>query len=441
MIDFVKLNDLVKGDQIQDLLDFEIKVNHRTGEELLNRKRSSYLKNLVFTVTPGERFVKMQGSLHKFSNDGDWNNDRFTYEKFLNVADDLKQYISNDDQINVIEFAVNLEVSFNPTDFIKNLICHLRTPFNKTFRSGISYSQVEYKHFIIKIYNKSLQQPSGSNILRIEVKYLRMQKLSPEGLKWSNLSNIDTWLIFGDIIRKKFSEIIYYDPSVNLKELPVKDLQFIKDGRNPFFWSDLTGPHVDRTRKQYQFLIRKHGNRFNNLPEVIDREIKELVKSYHNSDNETDMRNLYRNRRLVKSLPLLYANLSPRPSNKMFCEVTGIDISMQKSGSRFLSSAGIKYLYLNNKELFEKLRDERLSAKWMNEDISIQFREICHSIRNEFFNPGNNTKKSLRNIMKDPLLFDITPFISSEKRKIIREKNETDIMTKSKKNESNFITY
>ncbi len=421
MIDFVKINDLMKGPQIQDLLDFELKVNHRTGEELLNRKRSSYLKNLVFTVTPGDRFVKMQGSLHKYANDGDFNNDRLTIDRFLlQVVNDLKQYLSDDDLINVMEFAVNLQVDFNPTDFIKNLICHLRKPFNKTFRSGISYSQVEYKHFIIKIYNKSLQQPSGSNILRIEVKYLRMQKIFPGGLKWSDLRKIETWSYLGDILRKKFSEIIYYDPSINLKELSEKDLQFIKDGRNPFYWSDLSGPHVDRTRKQYQFLIRKHGNRFNNLPEMIDLEIKELVKSYHYSDNENDMRNFHRNRRLVKKSPLLYGILSPRPNQKTFCEVTGIEISMQKRGSRFLSIAGIKFLHRHNPELYEKLRDERLSSRWLNEDISVQFREICHSIRNEYFNPANNTKKSLKNITKDPVLFDITPYIAEEKRHLLK---------------------
>lgn len=420
MIDFVKINNLKKGDQISGLLDFEVKVNCRTGEELLHRKQSAYLKNLVFTITPGNRFVKVAGSLHKFSNDGDFNNDRFTFDRFILVADELSKYISDDDQINVIEFAVNLKVSFNPTDFIKNLICHLKKPFNKSIRSGISYSQVEYKHYLIKIYDKGLQQPSGSNILRIELKYLRMQKLSADGLKWSELRKIETWMNFGDILKKKFSEVIFYDPTIDLKDVSEKDLQFIKDGRNPFYWSDLSGPHVDRTRKRYQSLIEKYGFMFKNLPEMIDQEISELVKSYHNSDNENDMRNPYQNRRLVKSYTLLYENLSPRTEIQTNCEVTGIDISMQKPGSRFLSIAGIRFLYLNNKELFEKLREERLSAKWMNEDISVQMREICHSIRNEFFNPGHNTKKTLQKITKDPLLFDINPFISEEKKLLLK---------------------
>ena len=73
-----------------------------------------------------------------------------------------------------------------------------------------------------------------------------MQKIFPGGLKWSDLRKIETWSYLGDILRKKFSEIIYYDPSINLKELSEKDLQFIKDGRNPFYWSDLSGSHVDR---------------------------------------------------------------------------------------------------------------------------------------------------------------------------------------------------
>ena len=410
----------MKGPQIQDLLDFELKVNHRTGEELYNRKRSSYLKNLVFTVTPGDRFVKVAGSLHKFANDGDFNNDRFTFDRFILVTDVLSNYISDDDLINVIEFAVNLKVDFNPTDFIKNLICHLKKPFNKSIRSGISYSQVEYKHYLIKIYDKGLQQPSGSNILRIELKYLRMQKLSADGLKWRELRKIETWMNFGDILKKKFAEVIYYDPSINLEELPSKDLQFIKDGRNPFYWSDLTGPHVSRTRKQYQTLIKRYGKQFNHLAELIDQEIKELVKSYHYVDNQIDMKKSVRNRRMVKSYPLLYGTISPTKEIQTNCEVTGIDISMQKPGSRFLSIAGIKFLYQHNKELFEKLKEERLSAKWINEDISVQFREICHSIRNEFFNPGNNTKKSLRKVTKDPVLFDINPFIAEEKKLLLK---------------------
>lgn len=422
MIDYIKINDLEIGPKIQDVLDFELKVNHRTGEELFNRKRSAYLLNLVFTVTPGERFAKMQGSLHKFSNKGDLNNDRFTFERFLKVADQLSKYISDHDRINVLEFGVNLHLSANPSDLIRNLICHLKKPFNKTIMKEKHYAQVEYKHFILKIYDKGLQQgPEGSNILRFEVKYLRMQKIFPYGLTWSQLKNPETWIYLGDILRKKFSEVIYYDPSISLKNVPEKEREFIREGRNPFYWQDLSSPHVSRIRKKYQNLINNYGNRFRNLYEILDREVKELVKSYHNSETVNMMENSVGNSQMVNSYTLLYGNISPvekERSEKVFCEVTGIDISMQRPGSKFLCSAGIKYLYYHDRDLYEKLADERLSRKWLRYPLEIHFREIAHSIRNEFYNPKNNARHSIERMMKDPSLFDILSLISEEKKSL-----------------------
>lgn len=423
MIDFIKINDLSIGMKIQDLLDFELKVNHRTGEELFNRKRSAYLRNLIFTICPGERHIKMQGSLHKFSNEGDWNNDRFTFDQFLKVVEDLAEYVSPDDNINVLEFGVNLYTDFDPSEFIDNLISHLKTPFNKTRYQGMQYSQCQYKHFILKIYNKGLHQgPSGTHILRIELKYLRMQKLFPKGLKWSYLRNVDTWLYLGDVLRKRFSETIYYDPTIDLKSIPERESQFIKEGRNPFYWQDLTGPHVSRIRKQYQNLIRKYGTRFNVLYELLNQEIKEVVKSYQYSDMTNDQSDSSEFQEVVKKSLLLYSTFSPstiNTSSMQVCKVTGIDISMQKPGSMFLSIAGIKYLYEHDRDLYDKLSDERLSAKRLRYPLEIQFREIAHSIRNEYFNPKNNCRNSLQKILKDPVLFDNYSLIRQDKREMI----------------------
>lgn len=414
MIDYFKSNNLSIGARIQSLMDFELKVNQSTGEELENRKKSAYYKNLVFTITPGGRYVKVQGSLHKFSNNGERNNDRFTFERFLKVADELSQYISDQDRINVIEFGVNLTTPFNPSHLIDNLIAHLKKPFNKTRKQGMNYAQCEYAHFILKIYDKGLQQPTGENILRIEVKYLRMQKMFPDGLLWSSLKDIDTWLYLGEILRKKFSEVIYYDPSIHLKDLPSRDADILKEGRNTFYWQDLKGPHADRTRKNYQRLIRTHGKKFNNLQEILDQEIKELVKSFRNFNQSESMKN----KGLVNSSTLLYATFSPTEitsTDPQVCQVTGISISMQRPGSRFLCTAGIRYLFDNDRDLYVKLSEERLSPKWLRYSQEVQFREIAHSIRNEYFNPKNNTKKSLENLMKDPVLFDILSTVSGEK--------------------------
>lgn len=413
------------GLEIQTKLDFGIIVNQNTGEQYLHKKKSANLNNLTFTITPGNRFVKGQGSLHKFSNNGTFNNDRFTFNRFTKVAEDLKDYIFPDDKINVLEFGVNVKTPFDPSDFIKNLIAHRKQSFNKTFKEGMVYSSCEYNQNILKIYNKSLQQgPEGSFILRIEAKYLKMQKLFKNGLKWSDLSKPATWLYLGTVLQKKFSEVIYYDPSINLKQIPESDRQIIEKGHNPIFWENLSGPHTSRIRKQYQNLIKKHGTMFNNLPELIKQEINEVVKSYHYSPIENKTSNFPEINEVVKSYTLLYGNNSPMPLNSRFCMVTGISISCQKTESKFLCISGISQLKKTDPAGYEKLRDQRLNSKWLIYPLEIQFREIAHSVRNEFYNPKHNTKQSILKINEDPVLFENWPLISQKKRIIAGYKKQ-----------------
>jgi hypothetical protein len=423
MIDYVKINNLAIGQKIQDLIDFEVKVNQRTGEEYSNRKKSAYKKNLVFTITPGERYAKFQGSVHKYANGGELNNDRFTLERFLMVISDLREYVSPDDIINVLEFGINIKTPFDPTVFINNTIIHLKNPINKTLTSEKIYSQTEYSNYVLKIYNKGIQQPSGDFILRIEVKYLKMQRLFPEGLKWSDLGKSETWNSLGQEIIKKFSGVIYYDPSIKLKTLPTKDGEFIEKGRNPIFWQDLSGPHVSRIRKQYQTLIKQHGKLFNSLPSLIEQELKEVVKCSHFSDSEKSGTKTGQFPEMVNCYPLLYGNISPIGNNRVVCQVTGNDISMQKPGSKFLCISGLRFLYKNDYSKYEKLKNSRLSEKWQKSPLDIQLREIAHSIRNEYFNPKHDTARDIKKLFRHPALFENWPLISEEKRNLISAKN------------------
>ena len=318
-----------------------------------------------------------------------------------------------------MEFGVNIKTPFNPSAFIKNLIAHRKKPINKTIKEGMEYASCEYNQNVIKIYNKGLQQgPQGSFILRIEAKYLKMQKLFKNGLKWSDLNNPDTWLYLGAVLQKKFSEVIYYDPSINLKLIPESDRLIIVKGHNPIFWENLSGPHTSRIRKQYQNLIKKHGTMFKNLPELLNQEINEVVKSYHYSPIENKTPYYTEITEMVKSYPLLYGNNSPMAINDRICIVTGISISCQKPESKFLCISGIRQLKKTDPEGYEKLRDQRLNSKWLPYPLEIHFREIAHSIRNEFYNPKHNTRQSILKINEDPVLFDIWPLISQDKRQI-----------------------
>ena len=225
-------------------------------------------------------------------------------------------------------------------------------------------------------------------------------------------------MLFRSVLEKKFSEVVYFDPSINLKQIPESDRLIIEKGHNPIFWENLTGLYIYRIRKQYQDLIKKHGTMFNNLPDLLIQEINETVKSYHYSPIENKTLNYPEITQTVKSYPLLYGNNSPMAINTPVCMVTGINISMQKSGSKFLGISGIRQLKKTDPEGCEKLKNQRLNSKWLIYPLDIQIREIAHSIRNEFYNPKNNTKKSILKINEDPVLFDNWSLISQDKRQI-----------------------
>ncbi len=429
MIDNFKINNLSIGLNIENLLDFKIQVNKRTGEELTEEKRSANLKNLIFTITPGDRFAKVKGSLHYFANGGEHNNnDRFTFDRFVEATKELKEYISPDDIINSLEFGVNVHTPFDPSDFIDNLIAYKDKQFNKdkNISSNKHFSECSTSHYIIKIYNKSLQQgPSGAFILRVEAKYLRMQNLFPNGLKWSDLGKVETWHKLGVVLKEKFSDVIYYDPSIDLNNATERERQFIETGNNPFYWEKkLKGSHTGRTRERYKKLIGKYGSKFNNLPELLDQEIEKVAKSYHYFDAENDPLKSTGCKKVANSYTLLTCNFPPlqQPTSTMpvKCLVTGIDISVQKPGSKFLCISGVRWLFMTDPATYEKLKSERLSAKWQNSTLNIQFREICHSVRNEYFNPRNNTTRAIMRLNQYPTLFDNYPLIRDDKRQIAR---------------------
>lgn len=422
MIDFIKVEELEKRDQIRDRLDFGLVVIEKTGE-VPDGKRHATMKGLIFTLTPGGRFMKVQGSLHKFANGGERNNDRFTFERFRVVADELRDFISPNDRINVIEIGLNIRTPFPPGQFLKNLISHKKTRFNRFILPDQDRAESPHSQYKIKIYDKGLQQ-GGENILRVEVRVNKMQWLRssfPDGLKWSDLQRPDTWVTFGQYLIKTIEEVVYYDPTVKRAKLTPSELKTIEEGHNPIYWENLTGDHQERQRRRFQDLIRRHGTKFNSIGDLLRDELarvlpSEVAEIYQNSELTEGHRETGQNDEVAESYPLLDCKNTPTPPQGRYCPVTGIDISMQKPDSKFLCTTGIRELMRTDPAGFERLRAKRLSDRWYYDPEEVQIREIAHSIRNEYFNPRHNTRRAVARIMEHPTLFDIIVHIKKDKR-------------------------
>ncbi len=452
MIDFFKSNHLAIGLGIKRLLDFPMSIEEGTGQ-VLNGKQSAKLRNLVFTITPGEYpKVKAQGSVHKYYNQGLHNYNRFTLSRFRETVAELSAFISPQDRVNVLEFGINLLTPFNPSDFIGHLIAHKGVAVNKTKLPGEHYSEVRRSQYKIKIYHKGLQFSQG-NILRIELRYDKMENLFPGGLAWGDLCEQKIWENLGERLISAFKELIYYDPSIDLSVVTSdRDKSLLIEGNNPIFWEKQQGPHISRIRTHFQKTVRKYGNTFTLLPDLIRDELVQLIDIDHldemvssdriaipvegqgmvSSDQflvnkkTTSISGTYK--KVVSSDTLLYGQKSPTskshtsvglnimiPELRKYCPVTGLDITNQKTESRFLSIAGLKKLQIADPKMFSSIRHERMSSKWTNFPVDVQIREIAHSIRNEYFNPKNNARKAVDNVLNHPALFDQRPFINPRK--------------------------
>jgi hypothetical protein len=100
------------------------------------------------------------------------------------------------------------------------------------------------------------------------------------------------------------------------------------------------------------------------------------------------------------------------------CPVTGLDISMQPTNSKFLSYTGVKWYYEHDYSTYKKILAHRLHSQWLNKELDLQFREIAHNIRNSDSNPRNNAKRAIQKILDDRnSLFDNLKLIDKEKLK------------------------
>jgi hypothetical protein len=76
-------------------------------------------------------------------------------------------------------------------------------------------------------------------------------------------------------------------------------------------------------------------------------------------------------------------------TKNILCKVTCLNISMQKNDSILLSHTGLKYYYKTDRKIFEQIKRQYLTEKWIKSDIDKQIKEIAHNIRNTKSNQSN----------------------------------------------------
>lgn len=417
MIDFIKTKELI----IPVELNWVSSVIEKTGE--MKHIRTAKYDNLEFIDKKGR--VSLKGSLHKYFNKGVHNYNDFTFENLQKVIHELNQHfglVPGNVQLENIEFGVNIELPYKVDKILNNAILHKNEPFQRfNYGNGIECSHSQY---FIKIYDKGLQYNQNRNLLRIEIKVIKMAFLQSHGITINFLSDLlkkDNLQAIGELLAQTIEEILFSDIELmNNDSINEKERLIIAQGSNPNYWKNLIPvnnepdykkrrKHFYRQKERFETTVRKYSPNLNSfLKTKIRDKFTDLLKEAENKkrDKFTDLNRPTpetkkgTNLPTLKegegtNLPLVYSVRLSHPENMVsikICPVTNLEIHNQKTDSKFLSIQGIKYYHEYDKTIYGIL-EKRLSKKWQHEPLSKQINEIAHSIRNEFYNAKHNYKK------------------------------------------------
>lgn len=473
MIDGIKAILTNKLDEIRScpLLEFmqTDKTSVKTGEVESVKYRIARYRGLTF-IDKGN-IIEMRGSIHIYNNKGRHNYDNFGLSDIHRVLFELenKLFIQVDEaEIKNIEFGVNLDVDFNPADFLNSLIVHKSQLFTHRIAANMNYRECEHSQFFIKIYDKGKQHGLDRSILRIELKFIKMEKINSLGIKYlSDLLDLKKLQMLREELLRVYDEILIGDLKMEPEGLSPKNQLDYANGHNPLYWASklpckddystiqgyrsakttyyrrlgkfrdlLSQTGADERQKRVRCYI---GAQCNHLLEIAQNELSNPVKCVKLtslggvSDNEevcqidqpSNSEKVCQIDQDIKSVdvcqidPLFY-NVKNRQTEGRKCIVTGLDISMQKDDSKFLCTAGILWYKENDLQIWMSLK-ERLSDRWASASIEKKVEEIHHSIRNEYFNPINKRRQQYREILSYPSLFDLNLTLKSEYREELKQ--------------------
>lgn len=336
MIDYIKISLInIDVNRLENLLDFKTLLSERTGE--LSSKKVAEHHFCKVTIYDS-KLVLFTGSIHKmynslkgieapnYQNVKGFNGNQFRFAQIdytIGYLTKLFDCTAEQMVIQNIEFGINTKPKFDPQLFIKGLLYHNGKPFE--FRHNKRFAQVPHQRYFMKIYNKSQQYKMDAHTLRVELKIIKTEYIRDIGI--NTLADIknETLLKAKEILLKRFSEVVYYDYTINKELLKQSQLQTLKDYANPNFWIiELAPRNRVYNRKKLQNYITQYSN---NLQQVIAQEIDEKF-GISNQQSESSRFGISNHSSIEVFIPNKQRAESDSQKERI-CPITRLDIAMQ----------------------------------------------------------------------------------------------------------------
>lgn len=250
-----------------------------------NRTEAKY-KGLIVTIYKDAMTCYLRGSIHLFRNNGQHNADLFTYQCFVSSLKKLEEELGiycSDLQIVRFEIGVNVPLSYPPWQCL-NTISEIQNSMPTKKRNSLF---VEYTQYTIKVYSKSKQYKEfkDQNILRIEIAYLKKQKLTQDIGRLSTfdeLLNYTIWEKIAVVLRKLVSKFIFFDYSeMENKKLATDEALLFYEWSNAVRISqEPSRSRVSRMRKRVIEIYQKYSEnrKARELLKQVDEKLKESLR-------------------------------------------------------------------------------------------------------------------------------------------------------------------
>ena len=209
----------------------------------------------VRIYTNGSCFIL--GSIHKYYNNGIHNYNDFDFKNFNNSINELLTVLkikSIDCKLCAIEIGLNIIPVIPTNTFLDNCFLHSVKPF-KELGGKARYKQSEHSQYKVKIYNKALQYNCKSEILRFELKFIKMQRINKLGYYTLNDISNKGFKPFGIEIIKEFENLLYYDSTLQ----NINESKLLKYS-NPSYWRSIAINQKSLFRKNKRELIQMVSN-------------------------------------------------------------------------------------------------------------------------------------------------------------------------------------
>jgi hypothetical protein len=258
-----------------------------------------FYKGIKFTHFASGR-IAINGSPHTYSNYGKHNANDFTLRRLIWVFGDLERRFGIDldkSVIHTLETGLNLILSnHSPTEILNALLLHKQKELNNFDLANSNGRFAKYGQYIIKTYDKGLQNRYRSEFdrtWRFEDKFTKAEQVNKLGIRTlADLRNPNKLILLADVLTKEWQNMRVFDKRIyqieEFKSLSFEEQADIREKAEPQYWIDLhskTGGRSSYVRERQAF--EKWHSQFSTLKEDVAQAITDKFQPLREVANST----------------------------------------------------------------------------------------------------------------------------------------------------------